>query len=94
MVHHTHNLEDLHGRSRHAAAAAPPRSPTAPPDGTRPERQRGYVGITDHLGVTPKTVRKLTATRELAPYRLGTKMLRIKLADFDAACKPVPGGAV
>ena len=78
--------------------APPPRSPNRATRRHPPTNgQRGYVGITEaatYLGVTPKTVRKLTATREMAPYRLGTKMLRIKLADFDAACKPLPGGAV
>jgi excisionase family DNA binding protein len=69
------------------------RHPPKPPK----NRQRGYVGITEaatYLDVTPKTVRKLIAERELQAYRLGSKMLRIRLADLDAVCKPVPGGAV
>jgi excisionase family DNA binding protein len=64
----------------------------------RPNRtlQRGYVGITEaatYLDVTQKTIRKLIATGELPAYRLGTHVLKIKIADLDAVLKPVPGGA-
>jgi excisionase family DNA binding protein len=60
------------------------------------ELQRGYVGITEaatYLDVTQKTIRKLIATGELPAYRLGTHVLKIKIADLDAVLKPVPGGA-
>jgi excisionase family DNA binding protein len=81
---------------------ASPAAPLPPPPPAQPNRaarrhpatngQRGYVGITDaatYLGVTPKTVRKLIAEGELRAYRVGTKMLRIKLADLDDVCKPL-----
>jgi excisionase family DNA binding protein len=78
------------------AAVPPPPHPAQPNRAARrhPAKngQRGYVGITEaatYLGVTPKTVRKLIAARELRAYRLGTKMLRIRLADLEAVCKPL-----
>jgi excisionase family DNA binding protein len=70
------------------------RPAAAPP--TPPKNGRGYVGITEaatYLDVTDKTVRKLIATGELPAYRLGTKILRVKLADLEAVCKPLVGGA-
>jgi excisionase family DNA binding protein len=51
-----------------------------------------YVGIAAaaiYLDVTPKTVRKLIATGVLPAYRLGDKMLRIKIVDLEAVCKPL-----
>jgi excisionase family DNA binding protein len=60
------------------------------------ELQRGYVGITEaatYLDVTQKTIRKLIASGDLPAYRLGTHVLKIKIADLDAVLKPVPGGA-
>lgn len=76
-------------------AAVPPPPPAQPNRAARrhpPNNGRGYVGIAEaatYLGVTPKTVRKLIAARELAAYRLGTKMPRIRLADLEAVCKPL-----
>ena len=57
-------------------AAVPPPPPAQPNRAARrhpPNNGRGYVGIAEaatYLGVTPKTVRKLIAARELAAYRL------------------------
>ena len=82
----------------------PPTPPAQPNRAARraarrhpPNNGRGYVGITEaatYLYVTPKTVRKLIADQELQAYRLGTKTLRIKLADLDAVCKPLHGRAI
>jgi excisionase family DNA binding protein len=78
------------------ASPAIPVSPPAPAGPNRAARRhpngQAYVGITEaatYLGVTPKTIRKLIATNELAAYRLGTKMLRIRVADLEAVCKPL-----
>jgi excisionase family DNA binding protein len=82
------------------AAVPPPTPPARPNRAARrhpPNNGRGYVGITEaatYLDVTHKTVRKLIADQELAAYRLGKKMLRIRLADLDAVCKPLPGRAI
>jgi excisionase family DNA binding protein len=81
-------------------AAVPPPPPAQPNRATRrhpANNGRGYVGITEaatYLDITAKTVRKLIATGELPAYRLGTKILRIKLADLEAVCKPLHGRAV
>jgi excisionase family DNA binding protein len=77
-------------------AAVPPQPNRAARRHPAKHGQRGYVGITEaatYLDVTNKTVRKLIATGELPAYRLGAKILRIKLADLDAVCKPLPSGA-
>jgi excisionase family DNA binding protein len=60
------------------------------------EHKRGYVGITEaatYLDVTQKTIRKLIAAGDLPAYRLGTHVLKVKIADLDAVLKPVPSGA-
>jgi len=61
-----------------------------------PETQRVYVGILEaaaYLDVATKTVRRLIATGQLPAYRLGNRVLKVKLADLDGVLTPVPNGA-
>jgi excisionase family DNA binding protein len=59
--------------------------------------QRGYIGITEaaiYLDVAPKTIRKLIADGKLPAYRLGRRVLKVRLADLDGVLTPIPNGAV
>jgi len=84
-----------------ASPALPPASSTAQPNrATRRhpvrETQRAYVGIPEaatYLDVAPKTVRALIAARKLPAYRLGNRVLKVKLADLDGVLTPLHGGA-
>ena len=62
-----------------------------------PDRaQRAYVGIDEaatYLDVTPKTVRRLIASEELAAYRLGKRLIKIRVADLESLLTPMHGGA-
>jgi excisionase family DNA binding protein len=61
-----------------------------------PAMQRAYIGIPEaaiYLDVAPKTIRKLIADKELQAYRIGKRVLKVRLADLDAVLKPY-GGAV
>ena len=77
--------------------AIPASSPSAQPNRAarrHPEKfQRAYVGIAEaatYLDVDPKTIRRLIASGELRAYRLGSKVLKVKLADLDGVLTPVP----
>ena len=55
---------------------------------------RAYVGIPEaatYLDVTPKTIRRYIAEGKLPAYRLGDRVVRIKVADLDAALTPMGG---
>jgi excisionase family DNA binding protein len=55
---------------------------------------RAYVGIPEaatYLDVTPKTIRRYIAEGRLPAYRLGDRVVRIKVADLDAALTPMGG---
>ena len=57
--------------------------------------QRAYIGITEaaiYLDIAPKTVRKLIADGKLPAYRLGERVVKVKLADLDAVLTPIPNG--
>jgi excisionase family DNA binding protein len=74
--------------------------PAAPPNrATRrhpvKETQRAYVGIPEaanYLDVAPKTIRALIASGKLPAWRLGNRVLKVKLADLDGVLTPVDGG--
>lgn len=58
--------------------------------------QRAYVGIVEaaiYLDVAPKTIRKLIADGKLPAYRIGQRVLKVKIADLDAVLTPIPSGA-
>lgn len=58
--------------------------------------QRAYVGIPEaatYLDASPKTVRQLIADGKLPAYRLGNRVLKVRIADLDNVLVPVPAGA-
>jgi excisionase family DNA binding protein len=59
------------------------------------ETRRAYVGIPEaatYVDVAPKTVRALIASGKLPAFRLGNRVLKVKLADLDGVLTPVQGG--
>lgn len=74
-------------------------APTQPNRATRrhpvKETQRAYVGIPEaatYLDVAPKTIRALIASGKLPAWRLGNRVLKVKLVDLDGVLTPVHGG--
>jgi len=59
---------------------------------------RAHLGIPDaaaYLDVTPKTIRALIARGQLKAYRLGNRIVKVKIADLEAVLKPLqPGDAL
>lgn len=58
--------------------------------------QRAYVSITDaaeYLGVTTRTIRQMIADGRLRGYRSGTRLVRLRLNEIDAAMQPFGGSA-
>ena len=55
-----------------------------------------YLGIPEaasYLDVDHKTIRRLIASKRLPGYRLGNRIIKIKVSDLDAVLVPI-GGAV
>lgn len=55
-----------------------------------------YLGIPEaaaYLDVDTKTIRRLIASNRLAGYRLGNRIIKVKVADLDAVLTPMQGGA-
>jgi excisionase family DNA binding protein len=55
-----------------------------------------YLGIPEaaaYLDVDHKTIRRLIASRQLAGYRLGNRIIKVKVTDLDAVLTPMHGGA-
>jgi len=48
--------------------------------------------VAERLNVSEKTVRVMIASGELPAYRIGSRLIRIRLEDFEALWKPVLGG--
>lgn len=80
-----------------------PNPTTAPATGsnrrTRRDVQfkRAYVGIDEaatYLDVEHKTVRRLIASGDLPAYRLGKRLIKLKVADLDALLVPMRTGAL
>lgn len=58
---------------------------------------RAYVGIPEaatYLDVATKTVRRLIASGRLPAYRLGNRVLKVKISDLDGVLSPVGGAAL
>ena len=56
-------------------------------------RDTKYVGLADaavRLDVSEKTIRRMIARGDLRAYRLGTRTIRVSVADLEAQLKPVP----
>lgn len=47
--------------------------------------------VADYLGVTTRTVQSMIADGRLTAYRLGPRVVRLRLADVDAALQPYGG---
>jgi excisionase family DNA binding protein len=55
---------------------------------------RKYVNLSeaaDYLGVTTRTVRQMVADQRLRAYKLGDRVVRLRLDEIDAAMQPVGG---
>lgn len=75
---------------RGSTSMARTRTPNTPP---KPRRQ--YIGVTDaadRLDVSPKFIRAQIAAGNLTAYRIGTKILRLDVAEVDALAVPVVVG--
>lgn len=53
----------------------------------------GIPGAADYLGVDPKTIRRLISSGKLPGYRLGNRIIKIKVTDLDGVLAPI-GGAI
>lgn len=78
-----------------------PRASQSASSGRPNSRQRrhpvsaGYVGIPEaarYLDVDHKTIRRLIAASKLPAYRLGNRVIKIKVSDLDAVLTPLQGG--
>ncbi|MCG7597842.1 helix-turn-helix domain-containing protein [Mycobacterium sp. PSTR-4-N] len=79
-----------------STTAAPRRKSTHSNRSQRRNPAPAYFGIPDaaaYLGVEHKTVRRLITSGELPAYRLGKRLIKIKVADLDALLTPMRGGA-
>ncbi|AYE95359.1 hypothetical protein C0J29_11725 [Mycobacterium paragordonae] len=47
----------------------------------------------EYLGVTSRTVRQMIADGRLRAYRSGTRVVRLRVDEIDAAMKPFGGAA-
>ena len=75
-----------------------PRRPNGPNRRSRRDEQfgRAYVGIPEaatYLDSSTKTVRRLIAAARLPAYRLGNRVLKVKISDLDSVLSPVGGPA-
>lgn len=63
---------------------------------TKSSAPRGVVGIPEaatYLDVDHKTIRRLIASGDLPAYRLGRRLIKVKITDLDALLVPMRGGA-
>jgi excisionase family DNA binding protein len=57
---------------------------------------RAFVSIADaadYLGVTTRTIRQMIADGRLRGYRSGSRLVRLRLSEIDAAMRPYGGSA-
>lgn len=47
----------------------------------------------DILGVTERTIRNMLADQRLRGYRLGKRLIRLRLDEVEAALRPIGGAA-
>jgi excisionase family DNA binding protein len=58
--------------------------------------QRAYVSIADaadYLGVTTRTIRQMISDGRLRGYRSGSRLVRLRPDEIDAAMRPFGGAA-
>jgi excisionase family DNA binding protein len=63
--------------------------------GRRPVEQ-AYIGIPEaatYLGVAEKTIRRFIRDDKLRAYRLGNRVIKIKIDDLESVLSPIGGGA-
>jgi excisionase family DNA binding protein len=77
---------------------SPQRQPQGPNRRSRRNERfgRAYVGIAEaatYLDVEHKTVRRLITQGRLPAYRLGKRLIKVKVTDLDALLTPMRGGA-
>lgn len=61
-----------------------------------PAVRPAYLGIPEaaaYLDVDHKTIRRLIASKRLPGYRLGNRIIKVKVADLDAVLTPMGGVA-
>lgn len=61
-----------------------------------PDHRPAYLGIPEaaaYLDVDTKTIRRLIAAKRLPGYRLGNRIIKVKVVDLDAVLTPLQGGA-
>lgn len=44
----------------------------------------------DHLGITDRTLRRYIARGQLPAYRMGNRVIRVRLGDVEALLRPIP----
>jgi excisionase family DNA binding protein len=79
------------------------RTSTSPPTSVSLNRrarrhvvEQAYVGIPDaatYLGVAEKTIRRFIRDDKLPAYRLGNRVIKIKIEDVESLLVPLGGGA-
>lgn len=47
----------------------------------------------EHLGVTDRTVRQMIADGRLRGYRVGPRLIRLRLDEVESALQPIGGAA-
>jgi excisionase family DNA binding protein len=75
---------------------SPPLTGTNRKTRRHPEPQRAYVGIPEaatYLDVDHKTVRRLITSGKLPAWRLGNRVIKVRITDLDNVLTPI-GGAV
>ncbi|WP_280491056.1 helix-turn-helix transcriptional regulator [Nocardia asiatica] len=61
---------------------------------TTPRRRLATIAeAADSINVCTKTIRRLIANGTITGYRLGPRIIRVDLAELDAALRPIGGGA-
>jgi len=62
---------------------------TSPGSSSNPEQRRpqefvDFDGAAEHLGVSPRLVRRLWAERRIAATKIGPRTVRFRIGDLDA----------
>jgi excisionase family DNA binding protein len=62
------------------------------PDKQVPPAFLGIPEAATYLGVAEKTVRRLISRGELPAYRLGSRVIKIRVTDLETVLTPLGGG--
>lgn len=74
----------------------PTKQSSSPNRKSRRHPKPAWLGIPEaaaYLDVDTKTIRRLIAAQRLPGYRLGNRIIKVKVADLDAVLTPLQGGA-